>query len=127
MEFVATINIHMYSCVSERIRSNEVYLTENQKEHIINRRGRDFYEQYSPYFREVIEKPDYIFKDKAHENTAIASKTILVNGKHLNLVVRLAVEDDREGLENSVITAIVENDRRYSQRLRNNIPLYKSE
>lgn len=127
MEFVATIDIHMYSCISDRIRSNEVYLTENQKEHIINRRGRNFYEQYSPYFREVIKKPDYIFKDKSHENTAIASKTILVNGKHLNLVVRLAVEDDREGLENSVITAIVENDRRYSQRLRNNIPLYKSE
>ena len=32
-----------------------------------------------------------------------------------------------EGKENSIITAIAENDKRYAQRLRNNKPLYKRE
>ena len=50
-----------------------------------------------------------------------------MDGKNINLVVRLAAAGDTEGLESSIITAIVENDRRYRQRLRNNIPLYKRE
>ena len=108
-------------------RSGVVVLTDNQREHIIARRGQLFYDCYSPFFREAAEDPDYIFRDKAHENTAIASKTISSGGKHINLVIRLAVAGDREGLENSIITAIIENDRRYRQRLKNNFALYKKE
>lgn len=78
---IAKLDVQRYSCVAEHIRSSDVILTEKQKEHIIERRGKEFYDKYSPYFKEIIENPDYIFKDKKFENTAIASKTISLNSK----------------------------------------------
>ncbi|MCD7838829.1 MAG: hypothetical protein LUG65_07955 [Clostridiales bacterium] len=128
MEQIAQIDIEKYAgATTQKIRSNVLVLTDNQREHIIKRRGRVFFDQYSPYFQEIAEDPDYIFKDKSHENTVLASKTIVMGDKNIHLVIRLAVEDDERGLENSIITAIVENNKRYQQRLRNNIPLYKKE
>ena len=76
-------------------------------------------------FREIAENPDYIFRDDRHPNTAVACKTLNIDGAHVHLVIRLAVAEDDEGYENSVITALIENDKRYAQRLRNKIPLYK--
>lgn len=95
-------------------------------EHIIQRRGQDFFDKYKEFFKEIAENPDYIFRDKAHPNTAIACKTISLEGKNVHLVIRLAVEGDDPGRENSIITALVENDKRYAQRIRNNQPLYKN-
>ncbi|MCD7929337.1 MAG: hypothetical protein LUF86_04165, partial [Clostridiales bacterium] len=122
MEKIAEIDVEKYAGVTkQRIRSNVLVLTENQRQHIIKRRGQDFFDRCSPHFQEIAEDPDYIFKDKAHENTALVSKTIAIESKNIHLVIRLAVEGDESGFENSIITAIAENDKRYKQRLRNNI------
>ena len=124
---IAQLDVQRYSCVAEHIRSSDVILTEKQKEHIIERRGKEFYDKYSPYFKEIIENPDYIFKDKKYENTAIASKTISLNSKNISVVVRIAVEGDEPWRKSSVITVMCENEKRYRQRVRNNIILYKRE
>lgn len=126
MQWIASIDREKYAGASGlAIRSERLVLTEKQKQHIISRRGQGFFDRYSPFFREIAEQPDYIFKDTNHENTAIASKTVSVDGENVNLVIRLAVEGDDSELENSIITAILENDKRYRQRLRNNFALYK--
>ena len=126
MEFIASLDIQKYKDVTENeIRSEILVLTEKQKQHIINRRGQSFFDTYRRFFPEIATDPDYIFKDNAHNNTAVVSKTIIENGKNINLVIRLAIETDEEGIENSIITAIIENDRRYQQRLRNNEAFYK--
>lgn len=126
VQTVGKIDISKYSlAASQPIRTETVVLTDHQREHIIKRRGQDFFDKYSPYFKEIAENPDYIFKDNSHDNTAIACKTITEGGKNVHLVIRLAVVGDDPGLENSIITAIIEGDKRYRQRLRNNIPLYK--
>ena len=124
---IAKLDVQRYSCVAEHIRSSDVILTEKQKEHIIERRGKEFYDKYSPYFKEIIENPDYIFKDKKFENTAIASKTISLNSKNISVVVRIAVEGDEPWRKSSGITVMCENEKRYKQRVRNNIILYKME
>lgn len=124
---IAKLDVQRYSCVAEHIRSSDVILTEKQKEHIIERSGKEFYDKYSPYFKEIIENPDYIFKDKKFENTAIASKTISLNSKNISVVVRIAVEGDEPWRKSSVITVMCENGKRYRQRVRNNIILYKRE
>lgn len=125
LQTIAKIDRTKYSGISDKIRRAVVVLTDNQKNHIIKRRGQEFFDKYSPWFKEIVEDPDFVFKDKAHKRTAIASKTIALDGKNINLIIRLAVEGDKPDLENSIITAIVENEKRYKQRLRNNIPLYK--
>lgn len=127
MQKIADIDIKKYSVISPNIRSSTVVLTENQIEHIIKRRGQDFYDKYNAYFQEIAEDPDYIFSDPNHPNTAIACKTLQIDGANVHLVIRLAVEGDDAALENSIITALQENPKRYTQRLRNKIPLYKRE
>ena len=52
---------------------------------------------------------------------------IISDGTNIHLVIRLALVEDEDGMENSIITAIVEGEKRYRQRLRNKIPLYKKE
>ena len=127
MRLIANIDKEIYSCITKDIRSDKVILTNTQKDHIIERRGQDFFDRFSPYFSQIAEDPDYIFRDKKHDNTAIACKTLEDNGKNVHLVIRLAVEGDDAGRENSIITALIESDKRYQQRLRNNSPLYKRE
>ena len=124
---IADIDIDKYSVIAPDIRSSTLVLTENQKEHIIKRRGQEFYDKYEKYFGGIATDPDYIFSDKAHPNTAIACKTLEVDGINVHLVIRLAVQTDDPSLQNSVITVLVENNKRYAQRLRNNKPLYKKE
>lgn len=123
--FVGEIDIEKYQAVTEkRIITNQVILTENRKQHIIERRGQAFYDEYYQYFSHIISDPDYIFRDE-HENTALVAKTFEKNGENINLVLRLAVEGDNVSYKNSIITAIRENEKRFAQRLRNNDPLYK--
>lgn len=124
---IADIDLEKYSVVAPGIRSSTLVLTDNQMEHIIKRRGREFYDKYQKYFGNIAEDPDYIFSDKTRPNTAIACKTLQVDGANVHLVIRLAVQGDDAGLENSIITVLIENRKRYAQRLRNNIPLYKKE
>ena len=127
MRKIADIDTSKYSVITNNIRSGTVVLTDNQITHIVKQRGQDFYDKYSPYFQEIAEDPDYIFADPNHPNTAIACKTLVIDGANVHLVIRLAVEGDDTELENSIITALYENPKRYAQRLRNKIPLYKKE
>ena len=128
VQTIGKIDIHKYETAADGvIRSEKLVLTENQKEHIIKRRGQEFYDKFSRYFADIAIDPDYIFEDEAHKNTALASKTITSEGKNVHLVIKLALVGDEEGIENSIITAIVEGDKRYQQRLRNKKPLYKKE
>lgn len=122
---IGSLDIEKYKLATDKkIVTDGVILTENRKEHIIKRRGQAFYEEYSEYFSEIICNPDYIFKDERID-TAIACKTFIKHNESVNLVVRLAVESDNPEYKNSIITAIKENNKRFAQRLRNNIPIYK--
>ena len=125
MKTIGKIDVEKYGKVtSKKIITDQVVLTENRVQHIIERRGQGFYDEYSQYFCQIISDPDYIFKDE-RENTAIAAKTCVHNGAKINIVIRLAVEGENPIYKNSIITAIRENNKRFAQRLRNNIPVYK--
>ena len=126
VHYIGKINKSIYQSIfKNKIISDDVIITENRIQHIIDRRGKEFYENYSKYFPEIIENPEYIFKDKT-ENTVIASKTFVQDGSNINLIVRIIVEGEDEKFKNSIITAIKENDKRFKQRLRNNTPVYKN-
>lgn len=125
VETIGKINIETYQCVTDKkILTDEVVLTENRKQHIIERRGQAFYDEYSSKFYKILTDPDYIFKDK-RADTALVSKRFDMNGESVNIVLRLVVEGDDPNYKNSIITAIRENEKRFAQRLRNDVPLYK--
>lgn len=125
LENVGKINISIYQPVTEnKILTDKVVLTNNRKEHIIERRGQAFFDKYSPMFADIVADPDYTFKDK-NKNTALAAKFVL-DGKHsLYICLRLAVEGENPEYNNSIITAVFENGKSFSQRIKNNPPVYK--
>ncbi|HIT85918.1 MAG TPA: hypothetical protein IAA60_08480 [Candidatus Ornithomonoglobus intestinigallinarum] len=125
MKIIGRINIEIYKCATnKKIITDDVVLTENRIHHIIERRGLEFYNKYKPEFKNIIENPDYIFKD-IKADTVLASKSVDSDGKNVNIVLRLAVEGDDPCYKNSIITAIKENEKRFLQRLRNGVILYK--
>lgn len=120
------IDIEKFKFIANgKILTDEVIITDNRIEHIIERRGKQFYNDFYKYFPEIIENPDYIFKDDDSINTAIVSKTYSHKGKTVNLALRLVVEGDNPNYKNSVLTAIGEGKKRFAQRLRNHPPVYK--
>lgn len=121
---VGKIEIDQYKPITPEIRTDEIIITDERIEHIIERRGKEFYEKYGSEFGNVVSDPDYIFKDKK-ENTALACKRFLDDGKYVNVAVRIAVSSDNPAYKNSIITAVGESEKRFAQRLRNNTPIYK--
>ncbi len=123
---IGKIDIEKYQKVTEKtILTDEVIITNNRIEHIIERRGLYFYNEYKKYFSEIVFNPDYIFKD-VRENTALVSKRINHNGNNINIVIKLVVEGENTNYKNSIITVIKENEKRFAQRLRNNSPFYRN-
>lgn len=121
---IGTIDVSKYKKVTDKnILTDEVIITDNRIEHIIERRGRQFYDEFHDYFAQIVKDPDYIFKDNKAD-TAVVSKTFVHKGKTVNIVLRLIVEGDDSNYKNSIITAIGENEKRFAQRLRNNTPVY---
>ena len=60
-------------------------------------------------------------------NTALVCKVIGEGEEAINLVLRLVVTGDDPTYKNSILTAIRENKKRFSQRLRNNKSAYKKD
>ena len=125
MHYLGTIDIEKYIKITDKkIITDQVVITDNRIQHIIERRGMEFYDKYAAKFAEIIKDPDYIFKDKLADS-AIVCKTFAVdNDNSVNIVIRLSVEGDDPEHKNSIITAMIENSKRFAQRLRNNKAVY---
>lgn len=110
--------------------TDEVILMAERVKHIIERRGKEIYDKYSPYIKEIIDTPDYIFDDK-EPNTVVISKQIVQDKKHVNIVLKLVVKSDNPDYKNSIITMIDMGQKRFEQYLRKctkeNKIIYKKE
>lgn len=118
MYLVGKIDTYIYKCITNDIVTDEVIITDERIDHIVERRGREFYDRYGKYFKKIIEDPDYIFADK--ENTVLVCKEFLDDDKYVNLALRIVVSTDNPEYKNSIITAVGESSKRFKQRLRNN-------
>ena len=131
LQYIGKIDIKLFEKISKNIVTDEVILTNKQKEHIKERHPQ-ILEKYSKYFTEIIEKPDLILKDKIRKNTALLLKTIKQEAKgktivSINLVLRLAVIDDNKNNKNSIITCIPIGKKRLQGYKNNGNIIYKSE
>lgn len=129
MQYIGKINIELFRKISNKIITDIVVLTDKQREHI-NERHPEILEKYEKYFSKIIDEPDYILKDNARENTALILKTLFVNNKRIgsvNLVLRLAIENDDEHNKNSIITCIPIGKSRLKSYINNGKIVYKNE
>lgn len=132
MQIIGRINIKFFQAISNKIITDEVVLIDKQRIHI-EQRHHYLLEKYEKYFKDIIENPDIILKDKARENTALMLKTIREeNAKErnigsVNLVLRLAVEGDDINSKNSIITCIPIGENRLKSYKNNGKIIYKNE
>lgn len=125
MQTIGKIDIEKYRVVSKDIRTDEVVITDERIQHIKDRHPNDF-ERYSEYITEIVKNPDYILEANK-PNTALLLKEFTDANEKLQLILRLAVEQDNPGYKNSVITFLKVEEKRYKRYLRTKKILYKSE
>lgn len=125
MQIVGRIDIEKYKVISDRIRTDEVVITEERIQHIKGRHPQDF-EKYSAYMKDIVENPQYILEANKPD-TAFVLKEYIEAGNRFQLILRLAVEGDKPEYKNSVITFLKVEEKRFKRYLRTKKILYKSE
>ncbi|MBO6233247.1 MAG: hypothetical protein J6N78_04230 [Clostridia bacterium] len=132
MQFIGKINTKMFELISNDIITDEVILTDKQRMHI-NERHPEILIKYEGFFKTIIENPDFIIKDNTRENTALLFKTINNNSENkkisenVNVVLKLAVENNSIYNKNSIITCIPIGKNRLRSYINNGKIIYKNE
>jgi hypothetical protein len=122
---IGKINKEIYRCITEDILTDEVVITNNQIQHIMDRHPND-YERFSSYFGEIVKNPDYIIEANK-PNTALLLKEIRENGEVFKTVLRLVTSKDNPNYKNSIITFMKIDEKEWNRLLRNKTILYKKE
>ena len=106
------------------LRTTEVVVTEERVAHIKERHPEDFtlFEQYGA---ETVLSPDLLILDEMHAGTVFAVRRL--EESNLNVVVRLALETDKNDYKNSVMTFYRLRDRNLKKLLEKNRLLYSRE
>ena len=123
---VGKIDKNIYKCITEDIVTDEVIITDNQIQHILDRH-QDAYETAMKEMRTAIESPDYIIADDKHDNTGLVIKKFKMKGDNLQLVLRVCTHKDGPGYKNSVISCWEISEKRLENYLKNKRVLYKQE
>ena len=125
VRFVCDLYPEIYNRVVPIIKTCHVIITDKQLIHI-RERHPDISETVMERLAEIIQEPDYIIAtEKLY--TANVLKRIECNGKSYQLVLRIYTDGDPDGFQNSIITFMSVNEKRYQQYLRNRRILYKRE
>lgn len=122
---VGRINRDIYKCITEDIVTDEVIITENQMQHILDRHP-DAYTEIIDYLSDIICDPDFIIEDK-HDNTGLVIKRVKLEKEYAQMVLRICTSDDNPNYKNSVISCWEISEKRLQNYLRNKRILYKKE
>lgn len=126
MFIVGNLDRKIYGCVTTDIVTDEVVITEKQIEHIKERHPNDF-ERFEVYFKEIVEKPDYIIESPKPRTALVLKEIIVGENEVFKMVVRLATSEDNPEYKNSIITFMKIDDKEWNRLLRNKKILYKRE
>lgn len=107
-----------------KIQTDEIIVTDERINHIKERHPED-YELFEKYGKDSVKDPDIIIKDGKHEGTVFMVKKL--PDTNLNVVIRVALEIDEEGLKNSVMTFYRIRERNLQKMIAKNSILYKKE
>lgn len=84
-----------------KIQTDEIIVTNERENHIKVRHPED-YELFQKYGAETVNNPDFIIRDGKNQGTVFMVRKL--PDTNLNVVVRVALDTDEEGLKNSVMT-----------------------
>ena len=113
----------IYDCISSNHITDEVIIAEEQMIHIRERHPEAYIDTIH-YVREILDDPDYIFKDK-RPNTGLVVKKIFNNEENSLPVLKIITSDDNKDYKNSVITSWKITEKRLNNYLHNKEIIYK--
>lgn len=103
------------------IQTDEIIITNERMDHIKQRHPED-YEFFEKFGAQSVTDPDLIVKDSKNEGTVFMIKKL--PDTNLNVVARLALETDKPGLKNSVMTFYRIRERNLKKMIEKNKLLY---
>ena len=124
MYIIGKLDKRIYRCVTSDILTDEVVITDKQIDHIKERHPNDF-ERYERYFKEIVERPDYIIESPKPKTALVLKEIISEDNDVFKMVVRLVASGDNPEYKNSIITFMKIDDKEWNRLLRNKKILYK--
>ena len=106
------------------LRTTDIIVTEERIKHIRERHPQDV-ELFELYGTETVVKPDIVIKDMKNEGTVFMIKHL--PDYNINVVVRLALKTEDEGLKNSVMTFYRIRAKNLVKLLKKNKEVYRKE
>ena len=125
VNFICNLDPTIYKVITTSIVTTQVIITDRQLEHI-RERHPDISETVIAQLEKIISSPDYIIETDM-PSTANILKHLEINGKGYQLILRIKTASDPVEFQNSIITLMSVNEKRYRQYLRNRKILYKRE
>ena len=125
VNFICNLDPNIYKVITTSIVTTQVIITDRQLEHI-RERHPDITESVIAQLEKIISSPDYIIETDM-PSTANILKHLEINGKGYQLILRIKTDSDPVEFQNSIITLMSVNEKRYRQYLRNRKILYKRE
>ena len=125
VNFICNLDPTIYKVITTSIVTTQVIITDRQLEHI-RERHPDISESVIAQLQKIISSPDYIIETDM-PSTANILKHLEINGKGYQLILRIKTDSDPVEFQNSIITLMSVNEKRYRQYLRNRKILYKRE
>ena len=128
VNFICNLDPTIYKVITTSIVTTQVIITDRQLEHI-RERHPDISETVIEQLEKIISSPDYIIETDMPDmpSTANILKHLEINGKGYQLILRIKTDSDPVEFQNSIITLMSVNEKRYRQYLRNRKILYKRE
>lgn len=117
MVVIGRIDREIFRCIAEDIVTEEVVMTDNQLEHILQRHPEVF-PAVLDVLRDILRDPDYIIEDK-HPYTGLVVRRLETGSESLQVVLRICTSEDQPGYKNSVICCWEISERRLKNYLRN--------
>ena len=124
IRFLGYINTSALEKEFGKLQTCETIVTNERLDHIKARHSTD-YVLFEKYGTECIQNPDYIIKDNKNIGTVFMVKRL--PDTNLNVVSRLSLDTDKNGLKNSVMTFYRIRDRNLKKLIEKNALLYKKE
>lgn len=122
MVVIGRIDREIFRCITEDIVTEEVVMTDNQLQHILQRHPEVF-PAVLDVLRDILRDPDYIIEDK-HPYTVLVVRRLETGSESLQVVLRICTSEDQPGYKNSVISCWEISERRLKNYLRNKKILY---
>lgn len=122
--FLGNLNLSILEKEFGNLQTSEIIITNERLAHIKERYLID-YELFETYGEQCVQNPDYIIKDCKNRNTVFMIKKL--PNTNLNVVSKLALDTDKSGLKNSVMTFYRIRERNLKKLITKNAILYRKE